>query len=381
FLLGTFFEFLAGHGGAVNAVAAGLGADVNHRIALAGRARVEDLVFAHQAEREGIYQRITGVAFLEFCLAAQIGNAKTVPVRCNAADHSLENGVVLVQDLVLLFAVFRRRNTIHSAGWTELRSFAAAWLRGCDRPKSQRVHHRQGARSHGEDVAQDSAHAGRRALKWLDIGRVIVRFDFEGAGPAIADVDDAGVLSRPLNYPAAARRQPLQMDPGRFVGAVLAPHYAVDSQFGEGGLASQRLHDALVLFRCNAVRLQQFRGRPARDGSVQRFCSHGEALFSHAFARGLGRQFAGFIITGRFAVKYNSDMARRDSQRRLTSTSKSTPTIRGQKNRPSAAAQKIASLIEEHMSEKGWTEQEKKRRITSFSRRVDALRARPSGLL
>src|SRR6185437_13177761 len=106
----------------------------------------------------------------------------------------------------------------------------------------------------------------------------------------------------------------------------------------------------------------------------QRFCSHGEALFSHAFARGLGRQFAGFIITGRFAGKYNSDMARRDSQRR------STPTIRGQKNRPSAAAQKIASLIEEHMSEKGWTEQEKKRRITSFSRRVDALRARPSGL-
>ena len=43
-LLGAFGELLAGHGGAVDAVAAGLGADVDHRIADAGGLGVEDLV-------------------------------------------------------------------------------------------------------------------------------------------------------------------------------------------------------------------------------------------------------------------------------------------------------------------------------------------------
>jgi hypothetical protein len=38
----------------------------------------------------------------------------------------------------------------------------------------QRVHRRDGPRAHGEDVAQDAAHAGRRALMRLDVGRVVV---------------------------------------------------------------------------------------------------------------------------------------------------------------------------------------------------------------
>ena len=75
-----------------------------------------------------------------------------------------------------------------------------------NRPEAQRVHDGERPRAHGKDVAQDAANAGRRALERLDERRMIVRFDLEGAGPAIADIDDAGVFSRPLNHAAAVRR-------------------------------------------------------------------------------------------------------------------------------------------------------------------------------
>ncbi len=107
-----------------------------------------------------------------------------------------------------------------------------------DRPETQRIHHRDRPRAHGKDVAQNSADAGGGALKRLDKRRMIVRLDLEGAGPAIADIDDAGILARALQHQLAARGQPLQMHARRFVGAVLAPHHAEDAEFGEGGLAS-----------------------------------------------------------------------------------------------------------------------------------------------
>jgi hypothetical protein len=58
-------ELLAGHGGAVDAVAAGLGADVDDRVADAGGLGVEDFVDLDQAEGEGVDQRIAAVAGLE----------------------------------------------------------------------------------------------------------------------------------------------------------------------------------------------------------------------------------------------------------------------------------------------------------------------------
>ena len=70
-----------------------------------------------------------------------------------------------------------------------------------DGAEAQRIHDGDGTRAHGEDVAQDAANPGGRALEGLDERRMIVRLDLEGAGPAIADVDDAGVL-----HPAPAPR-------------------------------------------------------------------------------------------------------------------------------------------------------------------------------
>ena len=73
-------------------------------------------------------------------------------------------------------------------------------LRGSvERPEAQRIHHRDRPRAHGEDVAQNAADAGRRALKRLDEAGMVVRFDLERDRVAAADVDDAGVLARPCS--------------------------------------------------------------------------------------------------------------------------------------------------------------------------------------
>jgi hypothetical protein len=74
-----------------------------------------------------------------------------------------------------------------------------------DRPaaEAQRIQHRDGPRAHGENVAQNAAHAGGRALKRLDEAGVVVRFDLEGDHVAAADIDDAGVFARPLHHQLA----------------------------------------------------------------------------------------------------------------------------------------------------------------------------------
>ena len=56
--LGFFAELLARHGGAVDAVAPGLRADVDHRIPCARRLGIKNLVASHQPERERVHQRI-----------------------------------------------------------------------------------------------------------------------------------------------------------------------------------------------------------------------------------------------------------------------------------------------------------------------------------
>ena len=99
------------------------------------------------------------------------------------------------------------------------------------------------------------------AAPWirLDVAGVVVRFDLEGAGPAVADVDDAGVFARPLDDAAADRclgGQALEVDAGGLVGAVLAPHHAVDAQFGEEGRAaegrSMRSYSSGVMLCCSS---------------------------------------------------------------------------------------------------------------------------------
>ena len=62
--------------------------------------------------------------------------------------------------------------------------------------EAQRVEHRDRPRAHREDVAQDAADAGGRALERLDRARVVVRLDLERDRQPAADVHRAGVLAR-----------------------------------------------------------------------------------------------------------------------------------------------------------------------------------------
>src|SRR5215471_2160035 len=91
---------------------------------------------------------------------------------------------------------------------------------------------------------------------------MIVRLDFEGAGPSVADVDDACILSRALQHTLATRGQALQVYARRLVRAVLAPHHAEDAEFGEGRLASaQKLADFFVFIERESVLPDDFRGK------------------------------------------------------------------------------------------------------------------------
>ena len=89
--------------------------------------------------------------------------------------------------------------------------------------EAQRVEHRDRPGAEREDVAQDAADAGRRALERLDRARVVVRLDLERHGLAVADVDRARVLARAHHDPRALGREPAQELARVLVGAVLGP--------------------------------------------------------------------------------------------------------------------------------------------------------------
>ena len=73
----------------MDAVAAGFGADVDDGVADAGGSGVEDFVFAADAEREDVDQRIAGVAGFEDGLAADGGDAETVAIVGDAFDDAV----------------------------------------------------------------------------------------------------------------------------------------------------------------------------------------------------------------------------------------------------------------------------------------------------
>ena len=105
--------------------------------------------------------------------------------------------------------------------------------------EEQRVHHGDRPGAHGEDVAEDAAHPGGRALVGLDGRRVVVGLDADGHGDAVADVDDPGVLARADQHVGALGGQPPQVDPRRLVGAVLAPHHGEQGQLEVVGRPAQ----------------------------------------------------------------------------------------------------------------------------------------------
>src|SRR5579875_124428 len=231
FLLRLLRELGRGHGCAVNAIAAGARAYVNHRVADAGGFRVENVFFAADAQGEHVHQGVAIVAFFEDALAAHRGDAETIAVVGDAGDHAVEDAAI-----------------------------ARAGFRIVQTAEAQRIENGDGPRAHGENIAQDAAHARSRSLERLDEAGVVVRFDLEGDDVAIADIDDARVFARPLHHELAARGQLLQVQAGTFIGAVLAPHHAEYAQLRVAGFAAEDGYDLAVLFGRKLVLGDEFGG-------------------------------------------------------------------------------------------------------------------------
>ena len=218
--LAVVIEFGARHGGAMDAVAPGLRADIDHRIADAGGGRIENLVLLGDADGHRVDQDVAVVRLVEIGLAADGRHADAIAIAADAGNDALDQ-------------------MLH--------------LRRVDLAKAQRVHVGDRPRAHGEDVAQDAADAGRRALVRLDEARVVVAFHLEDGGVAIADVDDAGILARALDDPGRLGRQLGQMDARRFVGAMLRPHHRKDAEFEHVRHPPHGGDDALIFLGGKAV--------------------------------------------------------------------------------------------------------------------------------
>ncbi len=169
------------------------------------------------------------VAGLEADFAANCGHAETISVVADAADDAVENASIFCSVLGRSIFVWR------------------------DFAEAERIENGNWPRAHRENVAEDSADSCGRALEWLDVARVIVRFDFEGGNEAVADVHDAGIFSGALYDEFAARGKTLEVDFARFIGAVLAPHHGKNAEFGDVGIAAENFLDARVLFGSDAV--------------------------------------------------------------------------------------------------------------------------------
>ncbi len=164
----------------MNAVAPGFCANVNDWVAGAFGFGEEKILFASDTERERVHERILRIAKLEADFSPDCGHAKTISVIADAANHPVENA-----------AIFR--------GLFRGRVFARR-----DFTKAERIEDRYRARAHGENIPQDAANAGGRALERLDVTRMIVRFDFERGHEAVPDVHDAGVFPWTLHDKLAA---------------------------------------------------------------------------------------------------------------------------------------------------------------------------------
>ena len=185
----------------MDAVAPGLGADVDHRMAdgVLGRG-VEDAVRRRHAHGHGVDQDVAVVGRIEGARAAHRRHPDAVAVAADAGDHAADQ-------------------------------MAGPGVAG--RAEAERVEARHRPRAHGEDVAQDAADPGRRALVGLDEGRVVVALHLEDRRLPVADVHHAGVLAGAADDPGGLGRQSAQPDARRLVGAVLVPHRREDAELGE----------------------------------------------------------------------------------------------------------------------------------------------------
>src|SRR3979411_3237706 len=89
---------------------------------------------------------------------------------------------------------------------------------------------------------------------------MVLCFHFTPPRRAVADVDDAGILARPLNHPRRFGRQPPQMQPRGLVRAVLVPHRGENPELGKTRHPADQLEDALIFVWLETVAGDEFGG-------------------------------------------------------------------------------------------------------------------------
>ncbi len=209
-LVRPFPELLAReHGGAADPVAAGGRAVEDDRVAGPLRTRAGDSLRGQQPDAHRVDEAVARVRRVEDRLAADRRDAHAVPV---VADSR------------------------HRAPEAPARVAEAKAVQQGHRP-----------RAHRDDVAQDPAHACRRSLERLDRRGVVVRLDLERNRLAVAEVDHARVLSRPLEHALAGARQPAKERRRVLVAAVLRPEEREDGKLEVVRVALQQFADSRVL--------------------------------------------------------------------------------------------------------------------------------------
>ncbi len=203
-------EFLAReHGCAADAVAARRRAEEDDDVTGAVRLRRLQPVRVEQADAHRVHEAVAAIGLVPHRLTADCGDADAVAVVADAGDGAVEV----------------------MAG----------------RAEPQPVEERDRPRAHGDDVAQDPAHAGGGALERLDRRGMVVRLDLEGDREALAEVEHARVLARPLQHPLAGGWKPAQKRRRVLVAAVLRPEDGEDGELEVVRIAAEKLPDSVRL--------------------------------------------------------------------------------------------------------------------------------------
>ena len=202
------------HRRAADAVATGRAAEQHGEVVDAARRGQHEVVLRQQADAHHVDERVLGVGRVEDELAADGRHADRVAVTRHAGHDAFADPPV---------------------------------ARLVERAEAQRVEHRDGPGAHREDVAQDAADTGGRALVRLDGARVVVALDAQRDGDAVAAVDHARVFARSADDPRCFGRQTAEVHLARLVGAVLAPHHRIHGQLEAIRLAPEDLRDRLQL--------------------------------------------------------------------------------------------------------------------------------------
>src|SRR5688572_3754000 len=136
-----------------------------------------------------------------------------------------------------------------------------------DAAEAQRIERSDGARAHGEDIAQNTADPGRGALIGLDERRVVVTFHLERHSEPAADVDDTGIFPRPLQNVAAFSGKVFEKIARAFVATMLGPHHGENAQLRIVRFAPESFYDLLVFVRRESVAGNELR-RYLRLGEI-----------------------------------------------------------------------------------------------------------------